>query len=66
MKKVEEIYFLEGLERLQQEISINIIGLLPKSNKKDVIVVIIDQFTKIIRLKAIKIAILSEEIAKIY
>ena len=66
MKKVGELHPLKVLEGLQQEISINIIRPLPKSNKKDAIVVIIDQFTKIIRLKATTTAILSEEIAKIY
>lgn len=52
MKKVGELYPLEILEILWQEISIDIIGPLPKSNDKDVIIVIVDQFTKIIRLKA--------------
>ena len=49
-----------------QEISINIIGPLPKSNGKDAIVVIVDIFTKIIRLKVTITNISSEEIAKIY
>jgi len=49
-----------------QEISINIIGSLPKSNGKDAIVVIVDRFTKIIRLKVTITNISSEEIAKIY
>ena len=49
-----------------QEISIDIIGPLPKSNGMDAIMVIVDQFTKIIRLKAMTMNISSEEIAKIY
>jgi len=49
-----------------QKISIDIIGPLPKSNEKDVIVVIVDQFTKVIQLKAIITNISSEEIMKIY
>jgi len=47
-------------------ISLVIIGPLPKSNGKDAIVVIMDRFTKIIRLKATMMNIFSEEIAKIY
>ena len=66
MKKAGELYSLETPEGLWQEISINIIGLLPKSNDKDVIVVIVDQFTKIIRPKATTIVVLSKDIAKIY
>ena len=57
---------LKILEGLWKEISINIIGPLPKSNKKDVIIVIVDWFTKIIQLKATTINVSSEEIAKIY
>ena len=49
-----------------QEISINIIGPLPKSNGIDAIVVIVDQFMKIIQLKATTMNISLEEIAKIY
>ena len=42
------------------------IGLLPSSNELDAILVIVDRFTKIIRLKAIMMNISSEGIAKIY
>ena len=66
MKKARELHSLETPEGLWQEISINIIGLLPKSNDKDAIVVIVDQFTKIIRLKTTTIVVLSKDIAKIY
>jgi len=49
-----------------QEISIDIIEPLPKSNRMDTIVVIVNQFTKMIRLKATTTNISSEGIAKIY
>ena len=48
MKKVEELHSLKIPEGPWKEISINIIGPLPKSNEKDVSVVIVDQFTKMI------------------
>jgi len=57
---------LEIPEGPWQEISIDIIGPLPKSNGMDTIVVIVDQFTKIIRLKATITNVSLEEIAKIY
>ena len=66
MKKAGELYPLETPEESWQEISINIIRLFPRSNRKDAIVVRVDWFTKIIWLKATTISILSEEIAKIY
>ena len=59
-KKVEELHLLEIPQGPWQEISINIIGLLPKSNKKDTIVVIVDRFTKIVRLKVITTNVSSE------
>ena len=55
-----------GCYNTWQEISINIIGPLPKLNGMDAIVVIVDRFTKIIRLKATTTNISSEGIAKIY
>ena len=66
MKKVGKLYLLETSKRLWQDISIDIIGPLPKSNNKDTIVVIVDQFTKMIRLKATTMTVLSEDITKIY
>lgn len=66
MKKVEKLHLLEISEEPWQEISINIIGPLPKSNDKDIIVVIVDWFTKMIRLKVTIIIVLSEDITKIY
>jgi len=49
-----------------KEISIDIIGPLPKSNEKNAIVVIVDRFTKMIHLKATTTNVSSKEIAKIY
>ena len=48
MKKTEKLYPLKIPEGLWKGISIDIIGPLPKSNRKDIIVVIMDQFTKLI------------------
>ena len=49
-----------------QDISIDMIGPLPSSNGMDAIVVIVDRFTKMIRLKATITNILLEGIAKVY
>ena len=57
---------MEIPEGLWQEISIDIIGLLSKLKDKNAIVVIVDWFTKIIRLKVTITVVLSEDIAKIY
>ena len=65
-KKLEELHPLNILQGPWQEISINVIGLLPKSNGMNAIVVIVDRFTKIIRLKITMTNISSEGIAKIY
>ena len=65
-RKVGELHPLEIPKGPWQEISIDIIGSLPKSNRMDAIVVIVDQFTKMIQLKAITTNISSEGIAKIY
>ncbi len=47
-KKAGELHPLEIPQGPWQEISIDIIGPLPKSNRMDVIVVIVDWFTKMI------------------
>ena len=52
MKRAGELHPLKTPEGPWQEISIDIIGPLPKSNEKDAIVVIVDRFTKMVRLKA--------------
>ena len=49
-----------------QDISIDMIGPLPSSNRMDAIVVIVDRFTKMIRLKATTTNISLEGIAKVY
>ena len=59
-RKAEELYPLEIPQGPWQEISIDIIGPLPKSNGMDTIVVIVDQFTKMIQLKATTMNISSE------
>ena len=66
MKKAEELHLLKIPEGPWQEISIDIIGPLLKSNGQDAIVVIVDRFTKIIHLKATTTNVSSEEIIKIY
>ena len=65
-KKLGELHPLNIPQGLWQEISIDVIGPLPKSNRMDVIVVIVDKFTKMIRLKATMTNISLEGIAKIY
>ena len=65
-KKAGELHLLKIPQEPWQEISINIIGPLSKLNGMDAIVVIVDQFTKMIQLKAITISISSEGIVKIY
>ena len=65
-KKAGELHPLEIPQGPWQEISIDIIGPLLKSNRMNVIVVIIDWFTKMIRLKATTTNVSSEGIAKIY
>ena len=65
-KKARKLHPLAILQRPWQKISIDIIGPLPKSNRKDTILVIVDQFTKIIRLKTTLTSVSSEEITKIY
>jgi len=65
-KKAGELHPLEIPQGPWQEISIDIIRLLPKSNGMDAIVVIVDRFMKIICLKATTTNILLEGIVKIY
>ena len=65
-KKAGELHPLEIPQGPWQEISIDIIGPLPKSNGMDAIVVIVDQFTKMVQLKATTMNVSLEGIAKIY
>ena len=66
IKKAGELHPLEISDRPWQEISIDIIRPLLKSNNKNTIVVIVDQFSKMIRLKTTNTTVSSGEIAKIY
>ena len=65
-RKIGELHLLEIPEGPWQDISIDMIGPLPRSNRMDAIVVIVDRFTKMIRLKAMTTSISLEGIAKIY
>ena len=49
-----------------EEISINVIGPLPKSENKDAILIVVDRFSKMIRLMATMTSIFSSEVARIY
>ena len=65
-RKAGELHPLEISQGLWQEISIDIIGPLPKSNGMDAIVIIVNRFTKMICLKVTTTNISSEGMAKIY
>jgi len=65
-KKAGELHPLEIPQGPWQEISIDIIRPLPKSNGMDAIVVIVDWFTKMVQLKATTMNVSLEGIAKIY
>ena len=65
-RRAGELHPLEIPKGPWQEISINMIGLLPSSNRMDAILVIVDRFMKMIRLKATMTNISSEGITKIY
>jgi len=65
-QKLGELHPLEIPQGPWQEISIDIIELLPRSNGMDTIIVIVDRFMKIIQLKVMTMNISSEGIAKIY
>jgi len=64
-RKAGELHPLEIPQGPWQEISIDIIRPLPKSNRMDAIVVIVDWFMKMIRLKATTMNVSSEGIVKI-
>ena len=65
-RKAGELHPLKISEGPWQDISIDMIGPLPSSNGMNAIVVIVDRFTKIIRLKATTTNISLEGIAKVY
>ena len=66
MKKVGELHSVKLLKESWQKISIDIIELLPKSKELDTIVVIVDQFIEMIRLRVTITTVSLGEIAKIY
>jgi len=65
MKKAGELHLLKTLKGPWQEI-INIIRPLLSSNNKYIIVVIVNLFIKMIRLKVTNTIVLSEDTTKIY
>ena len=66
MKKAVPLYPLLTPKTLWEEINIDVIGPLPKSEDKDAILVVVDQFSKMIRLMAITTSISSSKVARIY
>jgi len=66
MKKAAPLHHLSMAKTPWEEISIDIIGLLPRSEDKDAILVIVDQFSKMIRLMTTTSSISSGKIARIY
>jgi len=66
MKKAVPLHPLPTPKTSWKEISIDIIGPLPRSEDKDAILVVVDQFSKMIRLMVTTISISSSEVARIY
>jgi len=66
MKKAVSLHLLPTPKTPWEEISIDVIGPLPKSEDKDAILVVVDQFSKMIRLMATTTSIFSNEVARIY
>jgi len=66
MKKVASLYPLPTPKTPWEEISIDVIGPLPKSEDKDAILVVVNRFSKMIRLMTIMTSISSSEVARIY
>ena len=64
-KKAGELHLVEIPEGPWQDISIDMIGPLPRSNEMDAILVIVDCFIKMIRLKVTTTSLSSEGVAKI-
>ena len=65
-RRNQELHLLEISQGSWQDINIDIIGPLPRSNGMDTIVVIVDWFTKMIWLKATTTNISLKGIIKIY
>jgi len=66
MKKAVPLHSLPIPKTPWEEISIDVIGPLPRSEDKDAILVVMDQFSKMIRLMATTTSISLSEVAKIY
>ena len=66
MKKVASLHLLPIPKTPWEEISIDIIGPLPRSEDKDAILVVMDRFSKMIKLIATTTSISSSEVARIY
>jgi len=66
MKKAAPLHPLPTSKTPWEEINIDVIGPLPKSEDKDAILVVVDQFSKMIRLMTITTSISSSEVARIY
>jgi len=66
MKKAAPLHPLPTPKTPWEEISIDVIEPLPKSEDKDAILVVVDRFSKMIRLMATTTSISSSEIARIY
>ena len=66
MKKAAPLHPLPTPKTPWEEISIDVIEPLPKSEDKDAILVVVDQFSKMIRLMTIMTSISSSEVARIY
>jgi len=66
IKKATPLHLLPMPKTPWEEISINVIGPLPKSENKDAILIVVDRFSKMIRLMATMTSIFSSEVARIY
>jgi len=66
IKKAISLHPLPTPKTPWEEISIDIIGPLPRSEDKDAILVVVDQFSKMIRSMTTTISISSNEVARIY
>jgi len=66
MKRATPLHPLSMPKTLWEEISIDIIGPLPRSEDKDAILVVVDRFSKMIRLVPTTTSISSSEVARIY
>jgi len=66
MKKAAPLHPLPTPKTSWEKISINVIGPLPKSEDKDAILVVVDQFSKMLRLMATITSIFSSKVARIY